>query len=49
MSLSNGLELAGMSSLTIAAWMVSPILGFAVGGVALIIVGLGLEKRSNSK
>lgn len=47
MSLSTGLELAGMSSLVAAAWLIGPVFGFVATGVALIVVGLGIEKRSS--
>jgi hypothetical protein len=46
MSIATGLELAGMSSLAIAAWLISPILGFVATGAALIIIGLGMDRSS---
>jgi len=37
--MSTALELAGMAALIIAAVLVSPILGLAAAGIALLVVG----------
>ena len=37
------LQVAGLGLITIAAVSLSPILGAAVGGIALLLIGLSLE------
>jgi hypothetical protein len=37
------LEIVGLIAMCVAAWLLSPILGLAVTGVALVLVGWFLE------
>lgn len=45
------LELAGLAAIVFGCYLLSPVLGFIIGGIATIIVGLAIDppnRRNNS-
>jgi hypothetical protein len=43
MMLSALVELLGLACLAVAGWLIAPFIGFAVAGVALLVVGQALD------